>query len=296
MTLTVFDPRAGEPVTITVPAYRPSPTRLGANILLALGTVTLAQVMAPATAQAQCNSNSKPPSPVVANFPPPQIFGNPPSLVPYNVTSLGLVGCKGPDVDGSGEPGIPGSPGQSGGQINSTNSALTIIGGFSQNGNTDSFGAPIVSLGGAGGAGGQGGQPSLNDRATGGAGGAGGAGGDLNVHFSGTFVPDQSTGLLATIGLVANSSGGQGGAGGPSNTNGFSQFFAGAGGAGGSGGSVTLVANGDIRAQAVGAHALSVGGAGGAGGNSSVNNLVSSGSSPAPAATVVVAARPRCSG
>ena len=100
MTLTVFDPRAGQRVTVTVPTDRP--TRLGSNILFALGTMTLAQVMAPAAAQAQCNSNSKPPSPVVANFPPPQIFGNPPSLVPYNVTSLGLVGCKGPDVDGSG--------------------------------------------------------------------------------------------------------------------------------------------------------------------------------------------------
>ena len=68
MTLTVFDPRAGQPVTITVPAYRP--TRLGSNILLALGTMTLAQVMAPAAAQAQCNSSSNPapPSPVVANF------------------------------------------------------------------------------------------------------------------------------------------------------------------------------------------------------------------------------------
>ena len=163
--------------------------------------MTLAQVMAPAAAQAQCNSSSNPspPSPVVANFapPPPQIFGNPPSLVPYNVTSFGLAGCKGPDVDGSGEPGIPGSPGQPGAQISSTNSALTIIGGFNPNfPNGESFGAPIVSLGGNGGAGGQGGQPSLNDRATGGAGGAGGAGGNLTVSFvNGTFVPDQSTGL-----------------------------------------------------------------------------------------------------
>src|SRR6185436_15439405 len=108
-TLSVIDPRAGQRVAITVPAYRP--TRLGSNILLALGTMTLAQVMVPAEAQAQCNSNSKPPSPVVANF-SNQSFGNPPSLMPYNVASSGLVGCKGPDVDGSGEPGIPGSAGQ----------------------------------------------------------------------------------------------------------------------------------------------------------------------------------------
>ena len=97
MTLTVFDPRAGQRVSITVPAYRP--TRLGSNILLALGTLTLAQVMAPAAAQAQCNSSSNPPppSPVVANFapPPPQIFGNTTIIVPYNVTSAGLVGCSG---------------------------------------------------------------------------------------------------------------------------------------------------------------------------------------------------------
>ena len=69
-TLSVIDPRAGQPVTITVPADRP--TRLGSNILLTLGTMTLAQIMAPTAAQAQCNSNSNPapPSPVVANFSP----------------------------------------------------------------------------------------------------------------------------------------------------------------------------------------------------------------------------------
>ena len=132
MTLTVFDPRAGQRVAITVPAYRP--TRLGSNILLALGTMTLAQVMAPTAAQAQCNSNSNPapPSPVVANF-SNQSFGNTPPLVPYNVASPGLVGCNGTN-GGSGEPGIPGSPGQPGAQISSTNSALTIFGGFSPNG------------------------------------------------------------------------------------------------------------------------------------------------------------------
>ena len=115
---------------ITVPAHRP--TRLGSNILLALGTMTLAQVMAPAAAQAQCNSSSNPspPSPVVANF-SNQSFGNNPPLVPYNVASLGLVGCNGAN-GGSGESGSPGSPGQPGGQISSTNSGLTIIGGFAQ--------------------------------------------------------------------------------------------------------------------------------------------------------------------
>ena len=75
MTLTLFAPRTGQHVTISVPAHRP--TRLGSNILLALGTVTLAQVMAPTAAQAQCNSSSNPapPSPVVANF-SNQTFGN----------------------------------------------------------------------------------------------------------------------------------------------------------------------------------------------------------------------------
>ena len=153
MTLTVFDPRAGQRVTITVPAYRP--TRLGSNILLALGTMTLAQVMAPAAAQAQCNSSSNPapPSPVVANF-SNQSFGNPPPLCrttwhhwPRRLQRGGWW---------FGESGNPGSPGQPGGQISSTNSALTIIGGFSPNGpNADSFGAPIVSFGGNGGTGGE---------------------------------------------------------------------------------------------------------------------------------------------
>lgn len=130
-------------------------TRLGSNILLALGTMTLAGVMAPDAAQAQCNSsiNPAPPSPVVANF-SNKTFGNNPPLVPYNVTSFGLVGCNGAD-GGSGESGQPGSPGQPGAQISSTNSALTIIGGFSAQTGSDTFGAPIVSFGGNGGTGGQ---------------------------------------------------------------------------------------------------------------------------------------------
>ena len=94
MSLSLFAPRTEQRVTMTVPAHRP--TRLGPNILLTLGTVTLAQVMAPAVAQAQCNSsnNPSPPPPVVANF-FNQSFGNNPPLVPYNVASLGLGGCSG---------------------------------------------------------------------------------------------------------------------------------------------------------------------------------------------------------
>src|SRR4051812_31672871 len=124
-------PRKGNSVTIAVPAHRP--TRLGSNILLALGTVTLAQVMAPAAA-AECNSTSNPlpPSPVVANF-FNMTFGNNPPFAPYNLASMGLGGCNG--TNGSlGEAGGPGSPGQSGAQITSTNSGLTIIGGLSANG------------------------------------------------------------------------------------------------------------------------------------------------------------------
>ena len=49
MTVSLFAPRTEQHVTISVPAHRP--TRLGSNILLALGTVTLAQVLA-ATAAA----------------------------------------------------------------------------------------------------------------------------------------------------------------------------------------------------------------------------------------------------
>ena len=118
-----------------------------------------------------------------------------------------------------GESGSPGSPGQPGAQISSTNSGLTIIGGFSPNGpQSDSFGAPIVSFGGNGGTGGESGYVN-NDDITGGNGGAGGAGGDLTVSFAGTFVPDQITGL-ATFGLVTNSFGGQGGDGGINDLNG----------------------------------------------------------------------------
>src|SRR4051812_19088295 len=206
-----------------------APTRLGLNTLLTFGTVTLAQVMAPAAAQAQCNSSSNPapPSPVVANF-FNQSFGNNSPLVPYNVASLGLGGCNGAN-GGSGESGSPGSPGQPGGQISSTNSGLTIVGGFAPGGpQTNSFGAPIVSFGGNGGSGGESGFVD-NDNISGGNGGAGGAGGDLTVNFAGTFVRDPITGL-ATFGLVTNSFGGQGGDGGPNDINGTFERVAGNGG------------------------------------------------------------------
>src|SRR4051812_30650198 len=109
MFLTSFDSRTGNRITITLPAHRP--TRLGSNILLALGTVTLAQVMAPAAAQAQCNSsiNPAPPPPLVANF-FNQTFGQTPPLVPYNLESAGLGGCNGAN-GGHGESGFPGKPG-----------------------------------------------------------------------------------------------------------------------------------------------------------------------------------------
>ena len=273
-------------VTITLPAHRP--------ILLALGTVLLAQVMASATARAQCNSSSNPapPSPVVADF-SNQSFGNNSPLVPYSVGSAGLVGCNGAGGD-FGDSGSPGSPGQPGGQISSTNSGLTIIGGFTANGpGTDSFGAPIVSRGGDGGAGGESGFVS-NDNVSGGNGGAGGAGGDLTVKFEGTFVPDQITGL-ATFGLVTSSFGGKGGDGGINDPNGIFERVAGDGGAGGSGGSVTLVAGGSIRALSGGAEARSFGGAGGAGGASSTSDLLDT-TQGGEAVTVGQAARPRCSG
>ena len=117
----------------------------------------------------------------------------------------------------------------------------------------------------------QGGYVS-NDGITGGDGGAGGAGGDLTVRFGGTFVPDQITGLLATFGLVTNSFGGQGGDGGKNDIYGTYEKVAGDGGAGGSGGSVTLVADGDIRALASGVEVRSIGGAGGAGADSFTTN------------------------
>ena len=134
-----------------MPAHRP--TRLGSNILLALGTVTLAQVLAPAAAQAQCNSSSNPtpPSPVVANFSNQTFGNNPPGAIQRCITWP--RGCNGANGS-SGESGSPGSPGQPGAQISSTNSGLTIIGGLPMD-RTDSFGAPILSRGGDGGAGGE---------------------------------------------------------------------------------------------------------------------------------------------
>jgi hypothetical protein len=265
MNLILFAPRTEQRVTICVPAHRP--THLHAKIFLALGTVTLVQVMAPAVAQAQCNSSSNPspPSRVVANF-FNQSFDN---NSPYNVASLGLGGCNGAN-GGHGESGEPGSPGQPGGQISSTNSGLTIIGGFAPGGpQTNSFGAPIVSFGGNGGLGGESGFVD-NDNITGGNGGTGGAGGNLTVNFAATFVRDPITGL-ATFGLLTNSFGGQGGDGGPNDINGTFERVAGNGGAGGAGGSVTLVASGAIAASSSGAEARSTGGAGGAGADSSQN-------------------------
>src|SRR3954466_5945093 len=114
MLRTSFDPRTNR-IAITVPAHRP--TRLGSNILLALVAVTLAQVMAPSAAKAQCNSSidPAPPAPVVANF-FNRTFGQTPPLVPYNLESAGLGGCNGAN-GGRGESGLPGKPGQPGGQI-----------------------------------------------------------------------------------------------------------------------------------------------------------------------------------
>src|SRR5688572_907889 len=113
MNLTRFDRRTGQRFTTNLPAHR--------QTLLALGTVLLAQVMAPTAAQAQCNSSSNPPPPppVTANF-FNQSFGNTP-LQPYNVSSFGLVGCNGADGN---DPGSPGSPGQPGARISSANSGL----------------------------------------------------------------------------------------------------------------------------------------------------------------------------
>src|SRR5262249_15840744 len=98
-------------VTLTMPPYR--------HVLLALGTMTLAQVSAPTAAQAQCNSNNNPPPPprVVANF-SNQSFGNNTPLQPYNVSSFSLIGCNGANGN-LGDPGGPGSPGQPGAQISS---------------------------------------------------------------------------------------------------------------------------------------------------------------------------------
>ena len=165
--------------------------------------------------------------------------------MPYNVTSPGLVGCSGTN-GGHGEPGGPGSPGQPGGQISSTNSALTIIGGFSPNGPMP---IPLVRQSSAG--------VVMAERAvrvatsmitvsTGGAGGAGGAGGDLTVRFGGTFVPDQSTGSGDVRARHEFRPEARAAMADINDRSGIYEKVAGDGGAGGSGGSVTLVASGAI--------------------------------------------------
>lgn len=229
---------------------------------LALGSVAFAQLPAPAQAQAQCSSSSNPsPAPTVTANHSNQGFS--PSN-PYVVTSPGLAGCVGDD-GGLGESGDPGSPGQAGGQIGGTNTALTITGGSEADGSASTFGAYIVSIGGAGGAGGRGGYTTQTDLG-GGDGGAGGAGGNITVKFDGTFLPDPSSGP-ATYGLFAVSAGAAGGKGGDSSAGGIFDKQGADGASGGAGGSVTLSASGSVQADAVGVSARSSGGSGGIGGD-----------------------------
>jgi hypothetical protein len=195
---------------------------------LAFGGIAFAQI--PTAAQAQCNSSSNPSPPpaVTANF-SNQSFGVNPPLKPYVVTSPGIAGCVGKD-GGYSESGVEGSPGQAGGQINGTNTALTIIGGADSVGSISTIGASIASVGGTGGDGGRNGFTASDQH--GGNGGAGGAGGNIVVGFDGTFVPDPQTGL-ATYGLYALSAGAAGGNGGASNDGGTFYQVGGDGGQGG---------------------------------------------------------------
>src|SRR3954447_11107637 len=171
-------PRSRRPCSAAVASAdfseRPRRGHLATSLLFALGAWAGGDVLSASAAQAQCNANASPspPPPVQANY-SNQSFGVTPPLMPYAVTSQGIPGCVGADGDSS-QSGMPGSPGQPGGQINGTNTALTIIGGANPDRGRRTFGAPITSAGGPGGAGGQGGRAFTND-VQGGTGGPGGA-------------------------------------------------------------------------------------------------------------------------
>lgn len=212
-------------------------------------------------AQAQCNADSNPPpaSPQHWNL-ANQSFGATPPLTLCDIKSRGVVGCNGTD-GGRGDSGGDGSPGQAGGQIDSTNKALTIIGGSPPDPGFNSFGAPIFSGGGPGGNGGQAGV--TNSSVQGGAGSIGGAGGRVTVSFDGAFVPGPNA-ELATHGLEVTSTGNSGGNGGDPNHYGIAAKQA---GPGGPGGSVAMVASGSVRVSAFGVVARSIAGPGGNGGN-----------------------------
>jgi hypothetical protein len=114
----------------------------------------------------------------------------------------------------------------------------------------------------------------------------------VRVMFGGTFVPDRSTGSSRRSGW-SRIRPRPGGAGGPSNTNGFSDFSRGLA-ARAVRGSVTLVASGDHpRAYRVRMRCRS---AGWRRRRRYIRSMWPKSASAAPAATVVAAARPRCSG
>jgi len=235
--------------------------------VVALAVASLATLLVPVAARAQCNSSANPAlpaAPAQTNF-SNQSFGAAP-LPQYYLNASGQSGCKGADDgswDGKGQDGFAG---QSGGSFNSVNSGITVKGGFAPTFISPTMGAGWSVNGGDGGAGGQGGYDD-NGSAHTGDGGAGGHGGTVSVQFSGTVGPD-SKGVLPEVALDVEANGGTGGAGAVSNAQGRQPLYGGNGGAGGRGGQAALNASGNIQFYGVGLRASALGGSGGEGGNS----------------------------
>jgi hypothetical protein len=100
-------------------------------VALASAVASLAALLVPVAARAQCNSSANPalPSaPAQTNF-SNQSFGAAP-LPQYYLGASGQAGCKGADDGSWNGKGQDGFAGQSGGSFNSVNSGITVKGGF----------------------------------------------------------------------------------------------------------------------------------------------------------------------
>lgn len=201
-------------------------------VALASAVASLAALLVPVAARAQCNRSANPalPSaPAQTNF-SNQSFGAAP-LPQYYLSASGQAGCKGADDGSWNGKGQDGFAGQSGGSFNSVNSGITMKGGFAPTPISPTMGAGWSVNGGDGGAGGQGGYDDDGSAHTGN-GGAAGNGGAVSVQFSGTVGPDPKR-VLPEVALDVEANGGTGGVGAVSNAQGIQPLYGGNGGPGG---------------------------------------------------------------
>lgn len=236
-------------------------------VAFASAVASLAALLVPIAARAQCNSSANPAlpaAPAQTNF-SNQSFGAAP-LPQYYLSASGQAGCKGADDGSWNGKGQDGFAGQSGGSFNSVNSGITVKGGFAPTPISPTMGAGWSVNGGDGGAGGQGGYDDDGSAHTGN-GGAAGNGGAVSVQFSGTVGPDPK-GVLPEVALDVEANGGTGGVGAVSNAQGIQPLYGGNGGPGGRGGQAELNASGNIQFYGVGLRASALGGTGGEGGDS----------------------------